>query len=67
MCNLQSQPPRKQNQKLVFKEENRRQNKESLKTWNEALTCKKKLRKGMTNKKIQYRPKFNVEHESKKQ
>lgn len=32
MCNLQSQPPRKQNQKLVFKEENRRQNKESLKT-----------------------------------
>ncbi len=32
MCHLQSQPPHKQNQTLTFKEDNRKQNKESLKT-----------------------------------
>jgi hypothetical protein len=32
MCHLQSQPLHKQNQTLAFKEDNRRQNKESLKT-----------------------------------
>jgi hypothetical protein len=41
MCNLQSQPPHEQNQTLAFKEDNRKKNEESLKTWNEALTCKK--------------------------